>query len=132
MKLEQSFTRMVSMEAFDVYVGRRMEHQFHITGWTDGRFGNPYSTNIRTPAAYQMFPLPHEGIIPATRTIVIRFFTDYLVERLAHDEVFRAQFAGLRGKRLGCWCRPGWTVQTRYNICHADVIATVLREVPEL
>jgi hypothetical protein len=39
----------------------------------------------------------------------------YFLKRVANDAEFRNAVLALRGKRLGCWCKPA--------ACHGDVIA---------
>jgi len=45
-------------------------------------------------------------------------FADYFYERLASDPEFRERVLALRGKTLGCFCKP--------RACHGDVIANYL------
>ncbi len=65
-----------------------------------GPFGNPF----RIGAAQ-------------TRTQVIDRYRRWLLEQ---PELVARVKAELRGKRLGCWCRP--------QNCHADVLAEVANE----
>lgn len=86
-------TTVVNMrrESFDVYIGRAGKGQ-------DGYFGNP-------------FPLrPGES-----RGETLARYRAYFTDRLATDPTFRARVEALRGKRLGCFCKPA--------VCHGDVIA---------
>ena len=77
-------------EALDVYIGRAGKGQ-------DGYFGNPY-------------PL-HRG----PREAVLVRYRAYFNNRITTDAEFRARVLDLRGKRLGCFCKP--------RECHGDVIA---------
>lgn len=91
-------TRVVNMrkEAFDVYIGR-------------GRgspWGNPYSHRAGTLAKYVVLT-PGEAI---TRYEAYLRNTPELLARL-HE---------LKGKRLGCWCKP--------NPCHGDVLVKLVEE----
>lgn len=80
-------------EPYDVYIGR------------GSPFGNPY-THFQgaTKADY----------IVSTREESIFNFKKYFLERVVNDPVFRAQVLGLKGMRLGCFCKP--------LACHGDVI----------
>lgn len=75
---------------YDVYCGRAR-------GAFGGTFGNPYV-------------IGSDG----DRTEVIRKFRIYFHERLGMDPTFRAAVEALRGKILGCFCKP--------LDCHCDVI----------
>ncbi len=80
-------TRAVNMrdEPYDVYIGRPSE------GLT-GPFGNPFRAGE-----------------------ALKRFREYFLERVGRDTEFRAQVLALRGKRLGCYCKP--------KPCHGDIIA---------
>lgn len=77
-------------EAFDVYIGRPTD------------LGNPYEIGKH-----------------GTRDEVIEKYEVWLRKKL-RNKTFRAEFLKLKGKRLGCWCRP--------LACHGDVIVKLLNE----
>jgi hypothetical protein len=85
-------------EEFDVYIGRAGR------GW-NGYFGNPFR---RTP-------MQRPGD-------TLKRFEEHFLERVEKDREFRRRVLELRGKRLGCFCKP--------NPCHGDVIAKWLNEQP--
>jgi hypothetical protein len=74
---------------YDVYIGR------------PSLFGNPFS-------------IGRDG----SREEVIERYRAYFLERVARDERFARAVEGLRGRVLGCWCRP--------LACHGDVIVEYL------
>jgi len=80
-------------ECYDVYIGR------------GSPFGNPY-THLRgaTRAEFKV----------ASREEAIERYREYFLNRVEHDPVFREQVLALRGKRLGCYCKP--------LPCHGDII----------
>lgn len=81
-------TRIVNLrkEKYDVYIGR------------PSIFGNPYRIEV-----------------DGTREEVIEKFRLYFVDRITNDPPFRNAVLKLKGKRLGCYCKPA--------VCHGDVIA---------
>lgn len=81
-------------EKYDVYIGRKGKGN-------DGYFGNPY-------------PLLKGEDIGAT----LEKFKEYFLNRLEKDTEFKAKVISLRGKRLGCFCKP--------KKCHGDIIANYL------
>lgn len=90
-------TKVVNLrrERYDVYIGRARS-----TGPNrDGYFGNP-------------FVLPTTRARPADRAAAIANYRTYLERRVATDEAFRARVLELRGKTLGCFCKPA--------PCHGD------------
>jgi hypothetical protein len=76
--------------ADDVYIGRAAT-----TG--GGYFGNPYI-------------MTHESM----REHVIDQYREYFNSRITTDPEFARRVLDLRGKRLGCYCKP--------RPCHGDVI----------
>ena len=75
-------------EEFDVYVGR------------GSRWGNPYSHKEGTLAKH----------VVGSRSEAIQKFEEYL---LSNEELMES-LPELRGKTLGCWCKP--------KSCHGDIL----------
>lgn len=74
-----------SKEAYDVYIGR------------GSVFGNPFVIGV-----------------DGNREEVIEKFRVYFYEKIANDTSFKRRVRDLKGKRLGCHCKP--------KPCHGDVI----------
>lgn len=99
-------TRAVNLrvEAFDVYAGRprrgpdgsKSNDPRDVKEGVEGWLGNPWD------------PWKH-GASALTN------FREYFLERVASDWRFRDAVLALKGKRLGCFCKPA--------PCHADIIA---------
>lgn len=83
---------------YDEYMGRAGHGH-------SGFFGNP-------------FHMGTEG-----RTKCIARFKVYFLERIAKEPEFKRRVLKLRGKRLGCFCKP--------EECHADVYADYLNAMSE-
>ena len=86
-----SGTRVVNLrrEGYDVYIGRGSGER--------GKWGNP-------------FAIGRDG----TREEVIAKYREYIVGR----PDLLAQLRNLRGKRLGCFCKPA--------ACHGDVLVDLI------
>lgn len=85
-------------EKYDVYIGRAGKGN-------DGYFGNP-------------FPL-----LPGqSRGSTIEQYKTYFYKRLEDDAEFKRRVLELKGKKLGCFCKPAG--------CHGDVIAQYLNSLP--
>ena len=78
----------------DVYIGRDKND-------APGEFGNP-------------FIIGEDG----TRDTVVEMYRIYFIGRLKADPVFRNKVRELKGKKLGCFCKP--------EKCHGDIIAAYL------
>ena len=73
----------------DVYIGR----------------GSPFGN---------MFRIGQDG----NREQVIELYRQKITKRMLSDEVFADQVLSLRGKRLGCFCKP--------LACHGDVLVELI------
>lgn len=88
----------LTRDNYDVYIGRAGHGQ-------DGYFGNP-------------FRLSGEDERGAT----ISKYKAYFNNRLNTDPEFKERVHALKGKRLGCFCKP--------EACHGDVIAEYVNNLP--
>lgn len=84
-------------EPYDVYCGRAGKGK-------DGYFGNP-------------FKLKNED----SRDFVLRQYRAYFYDRLDTDPEFKSKILELKGKRLGCFCKP--------KDCHLDIIVEYLNTI---
>ena len=75
-------------EEFDVYIGR------------GSRWGNPYSHKVGTLAEH----------VVGSRAEAIQKFEEYLLS----NEELMGSLHELRGKILGCFCKP--------SSCHGDIL----------
>ena len=76
-------------EKYDIYIGR------------PSVFGNPFS-------------IGKDG----DRKEVIDKFREYFLQRIIEDTEFKKEVLKLKGKTLGCYCKP--------QDCHGDIIAEYL------
>ncbi len=88
-------TKVVNIknDEYDVYIGRESGQK--------GYFGNPF--------------MLEKGTEPGS---TLDDYTDYFYNRIHEDEEFKERVESLRGKRLGCFCKP--------NPCHGDIIKEYL------
>lgn len=87
-------TRVVhcKKEKYDVYIGR------------GSLFGNPFEI----------------GVGGWTREDVIRLYKEWFYGRIEKMPTFKKKVLALRGKVLGCWCKP--------KACHGNVIVKYLEK----
>lgn len=94
-------TRVVnvkSKEAFNVYIGR-----------VNGRYGLRQSKWANPFRIGDAHPIENR---PMTRADTIAWYREYALQQPGFVAEVRAE---LRGKVLGCWCKP--------SPCHGDVLA---------
>lgn len=85
-------------DEYDVYIGRAGRGQ-------DGYFGNPYKIG------------PERD-----RGSTLNSFREYFYYRITCNPDFKRRVHELKGKRLGCFCKP--------HPCHGDIIAEYLNNLP--
>lgn len=83
-------------EDYDIYIGRPSE------------WGNPY-THIKNRNTKAKF-------IVKTREEAISKYREWLLSQ----HILMEKLESLRGKKLGCWCKP--------KACHGDIIIQLLNE----
>lgn len=96
MIMDNTHTAVVNIrsEGYDVYIGRAGRGQ-------DGYFGNPI---VLRPGA--------------ARGSTLEEYKVYFYNRLKSDPVFKERIHALKGKALGCFCKP--------YPCHGDIIKEYL------
>ncbi len=89
-------TRVVNLykESYEVYIGRAGKGQ-------DGYFGNPFQLRSESQ-----------------REEVLQKYRDYFYKRIEEDPEFLRRVLELKGKVLGCFCKP--------RLCHGDIIKEFL------
>jgi len=90
-----------------VYIGRRNKRR----SLDASPFANPFKIGKR-----------YDGK-PANRGEVLLMYADYL---RSYPELM-ARVVELRGKPLACWCRRDGEPKTIDNVCHGDVLISILR-----
>lgn len=80
-------------EKYDYYIGR------------PSKFGNPFSHQLGTLAQYRV----------ASREEAIEYYRNYIYST---PWLLKAAKEELRGKILGCWCRPDFP-------CHGDILLKI-------
>lgn len=95
--MTQLLTTVVNMKTaeFDVYIGRK---------------------SPRHPAS--PFANPSRIEPGCSRTEALERYEQYITARLAAEPELRLELEKLRGKRLGCYCKP--------RDCHGDILVRLL------
>lgn len=98
----------IKHEDFDIYIGRgRCPKTNELSEW-----GNPY-THIKDNATLATH------IVPTRKEAIELHYMD-LRNRLVTDKFLLERFKLLKGKKLGCFCKP--------QSCHGDNIIKLLDE----
>lgn len=89
----------IRQASYEVYIGRAGRGK-------DGYFGNPFKLK--------------EG---ENRGVTLEKYREYFYDRLKKDPVFKKRIHALKGKLLGCFCKP--------SPCHGDIIKEYLDSLQE-
>jgi hypothetical protein len=84
-----------------------------------GRGGIVFVDGVRFPKGASIWANPFKVGKEYTREVSIRHYEDYIREKLERDNTWYL-LENLRGKCLGCWCKP--------EACHGDVLLKLLEE----
>ena len=95
--MEKTSVVNIKNDDYDVYIGRSNSKY-------SGIWGNPFSHLEKSAAMYKV----------STREEAVDKYREWVVKQ-PH---LMAQLETLRGKRLGCWCKP--------KACHGDVLVELL------
>lgn len=102
----------IKNEKCEVYCGRgqgNYNDPFLCPIEANGWLGNPVAIGRKCPICEQTHK-DGGSTLPC--------YEAYLISRLATDSDFRTAFHKLKGKKLGCFCKP--------NPCHTDVMIKYL------
>lgn len=101
-------TKIVNLrkDKFDVYIGRDFKNL------EKGYFGNPIQKGKNCPVCNTVH---HEQ----GSTLIC--YKKYFHDRMNSDKEFKEKVIALKGKTLGCFCKP--------SPCHGDIICEFLNSI---
>ena len=86
-----------------------------------GRKGVVFIDKKRFPPDDSIFANPFKiGKDNNTRDDVIAEYRKYIVDKIENGQISENELLNLKGKRLGCWCKP--------EVCHGDILLQILDE----
>jgi hypothetical protein len=83
------------------------------------RKGIVFINGKRFPAHDSMWANPYKINADNDRETVIELYEKYLRNLLKNEKILK-KFLKLKGKTLGCWCKP--------EACHGDIILKLLKK----
>lgn len=118
----------VNMQSLRKLYGNKYANQLE---WEQGSedhvsIGRSNSVRIKIDDAYVSWPKVKSSFAnPFTakkygREESIRLYREYIIDKLKKDPKLMDEFRQLRGKTLGCWCKP--------EACHGDVLLDLLQD----
>ena len=85
------------------------------------RGGPVFIGGARYPKHDSVWANPFKVGRDGTREEIIELYRQHIQQKLDSNEITREQLEALRGKTLGCWCKP--------EPCHGDILLEFLGEV---
>lgn len=86
-----------------------------------GRRGVILLEKKRFPESNSIFCNPYKIGKDGTREDVLVKYENYIREKIAEDSSFSEELKNLKGKTLGCWCKP--------DKCHGDILLKLINEI---
>lgn len=86
-----------------------------------GRGGVVFIDGARFPKKASPFANPFKVGRDGTHEDVVRKFKEYMWGRVNSDPELKEQLLALKGKNLGCWCKP--------EPCHGDILLEMIGEI---
>jgi hypothetical protein len=84
-----------------------------------GRKGIVFINGQRFPKSDSIWANPFR-ISTTDRVSCIKQYEEYMIDRLNRDPALVQQLKALKGKTLGCWCKP--------ESCHGDVLINLIEK----
>lgn len=88
-----------------------------------GRGSVVFVDGKRYPYESSQFCNPFKISKADSRDDVIKKFKEYIHKKLDSDDKFKNMLTELKGKRLGCWCKP--------QKCHGDILIDIIDKMNE-
>lgn len=135
-KMSSSTAKPTTTSVINVKVEHLRPRYQNLQQWIDadpenhvyiGRPGVVFVDGKRFPpptlASSKLFGNPFKIANESSRQKVISSYRRYAMERIEVDAEFRRAVFGLRGRTLGCWCKPLG--------CHGDVLKEIAESMTE-
>lgn len=85
-----------------------------------GRKGIVFINGNRFPLYDSKWANPYKITDTQPREKVIQLYSKYIEEKLESDNNLVNELLKLKGKKLGCWCKP--------ECCHGDVLIDLIKK----
>ena len=85
-----------------------------------GRGGVVFVDGLRWPKQDSVWANPYKIGRDGDRQEVLAKYKQYINEKIKKDKEMIAQLHKLKGKLLGCWCKP--------EECHGDILISLIEE----
>jgi hypothetical protein len=85
-----------------------------------GRKGVIFIDGVRFPLYDSIWANPFKINENQSRDEVLRLYSEYIEKKLESDNNLVNELLKLKGKKLGCWCKP--------ECCHGDILIDLIKK----
>ena len=85
-----------------------------------GRKGVVFIDGIRFPLYDSIWANPYKITENQSREQVLQLYSEYIEKKLESDNNLVKELLHLKGKKLGCWCKP--------ECCHGDILVDLIKK----
>lgn len=85
-----------------------------------GRARVLFIDGIRYPLVDSIWANPYKITDTQTREQVLKLYREYIEEKLQSNPIMIYELSKLKGKKLGCWCKP--------ECCHGDILLELIKK----
>lgn len=114
------------MSVVNVKVANIRPHYRDLKCWTEsaknkytGRRGIVFVNGERFPKTDSLWANPFKISKTLTREDVLRKYEEYILDKIKREGL-QERLLELRGKKLGCWCKP--------EKCHGDILLKLIEK----
>jgi hypothetical protein len=83
-----------------------------------GRKGVIFINGVRFPLYDSLWANPYKITEEQSREQVLKLYSEYIEKKLESDNNLVEELLKLKGKKLGCWCKP--------ECCHGDILVKLI------
>ena len=85
-----------------------------------GRKGVVFINGVRFPLYDSIWANSYKINEEQSREQVLQLYLEYIEEKLESDNNLVTELLKLKGKKLGCWCKP--------ECCHGDILIQLIKK----
>ena len=96
------------------WIGNKNDHVYI------GRKGVVFIDGVRYPLENSIWANPYKISNDMSREQVLELYNEYIKNKLEKDNNLIKELLKLKGKKLGCWCKP--------ECCHGDILLEMIKK----
>jgi len=114
-------TKVVNVSVKNIRPHYSNLHQWILNKETNAYIGRArvvFIDGVRYPFEDSIWANPYKITETQTREQVLKLYREYIEEKLKSNPEMIKELIKLKGKKLGCWCKP--------ECCHGDILVELI------